>query len=122
LMFISKTQTLVRPDITSCKGYRLWRKKGHSLRHLLRLRPWKSPGAYDLREQKLIIARPQSLTESYFKNNLTERHNPCGAVALARKAESEALAECTRVLLTFTELNREREISEEHSVAGSNGL
>jgi hypothetical protein len=45
-----------------------------------------------------------------------------GAVALARQAESEALAEYTRVLRTFTELTVNGKTPEEHSVAGSNGL
>lgn len=48
-------------------------------------------------------------------------HNPSGALALARQAESEALAEYTRVLRVFTELTVNGKIPEERSAAGSNG-
>jgi hypothetical protein len=48
--------------------------------------------------------------------------NPSGAVALARQAESEALAEYTRVLRIFTELTVNGKVQDDHSVAGSNGL
>jgi hypothetical protein len=49
-------------------------------------------------------------------------HNPNGALALARQAESEALAEYTRVLRAFTGLTVNGKIPEGRSVAGSNGL
>ena len=49
-------------------------------------------------------------------------HDPNSALALARRAESEALAEYTRVLRIFTELAVNGKMPEERSVAVSNGL
>jgi hypothetical protein len=46
-------------------------------------------------------------------------HNPNGALAVARQAESEALAEYARVLQVFTELTMNGKIPDERSVAGS---
>ena len=49
------------------------------------------------------------------------RHDPNGRLARARQAESEALAEYTRVLRAFTELTVDGKIPEERA-AGSGGL
>ena len=49
-------------------------------------------------------------------------HDPNGALALARQAESKALSEYTRVLRIFTDLTVKGKMPEERSVAGSNGL
>ena len=49
-------------------------------------------------------------------------HDPNGALALARQAESEALAEYTRAQRVFTELTVNGKIPEERSAAGSDGL
>lgn len=45
-----------------------------------------------------------------------------GSLALARKAESEALAEYSRVLRTFTELTVNGKIPEQQPAAGSSGV
>jgi hypothetical protein len=44
-----------------------------------------------------------------------------GALAFARQAESEALAEYTRVLRVFTDLTVNRKIPKERPAPGSNG-
>jgi hypothetical protein len=50
-------------------------------------------------------------------------HDPKGALALARQAETEALAEYRRVLRAFTELTLHRKVPDEQwSTAGSDGL
>jgi len=50
------------------------------------------------------------------------RHSPNGALALARLAESEALAEYIRALRVFTELTVNGKMPEDRSAAGSDGL
>ena len=49
-------------------------------------------------------------------------HDPNGALALARQAESEALAEYARALRVFAELTMNGRIPEERSAPGSAGL
>jgi hypothetical protein len=49
-------------------------------------------------------------------------HDPKGAVALARQAESEALAEYFRILRAFTELTLNGKVPEERSAAGWDSL
>ena len=48
--------------------------------------------------------------------------NPDGALAVARHAESRALAEYTRTIRVFTELTVKGKIPEERSVGASNRL
>jgi hypothetical protein len=71
-------------------------------------------------------ARYQKATERY-RRLLQEQpdgisHDPKGALALARQAESEALAEYCRILRTFTELTVYRKVPEERSGADSDSL
>jgi hypothetical protein len=47
---------------------------------------------------------------------------PHGALALARQAESEALAEYSRIPRAFTELTVNGKVPEERSAAGSDSL
>jgi hypothetical protein len=48
--------------------------------------------------------------------------NPKSVLALARQAESEALAEYTRILRAFGELTLQGDVPEEQSAASSNSL
>jgi hypothetical protein len=49
-------------------------------------------------------------------------YNPNGALALARQAESQALAEYTRLLRIFTRLTANGQMPKHQSVGGSDGL
>jgi hypothetical protein len=49
-------------------------------------------------------------------------HDPNGGLAVARQAESDALAEYTRVLRAFTDLTVNGKIPEDRSEAGSGGV
>ena len=71
-------------------------------------------------------ARYQKATEDY-RRLLQEQpdgalHDPKGALALARQAESEALGEYSRILRAFTELTVNGKVPEGRSAAGSGGL
>lgn len=48
--------------------------------------------------------------------------NPKSVLALARQAESEALAEYTRILRAFSQLTVHGDVPEEQSAASSNSL
>ena len=71
-------------------------------------------------------ARYHKATERY-RRLLQEQpdgtpHDPRSALALARQAESEALAEYSRLLRAFTDLTVNGKVPEERSAAGSDNL
>jgi hypothetical protein len=71
-------------------------------------------------------ARYHKATERY-RRLLQEQpdgtpHDPGSALALARQAESEALAEYSRLLRAFADLTVNGKVPEERSAAGSDNL
>ena len=71
-------------------------------------------------------ARYHKATEGY-RRLLQEQpdgmsHDPKGTLAIARQAESEALAEYSRILRAFTELTVNGKVPEERSAADSDSL
>lgn len=71
-------------------------------------------------------ARYREATEHYRRLLLDHPdgtpHDPKGALALARQAESKALAEYSRVLRAFSKLTLRDKISEDRSAAASDSL